>query len=180
MGLLGADLKLVARQTLAVAREADYFGTWMAGLYRPQYNLYTLAPDRQFIDVFYTRTWRDRGWLPVILQEAKSLVIHREHEKIVQDLKTRYRAPDITGIPATVWQDHAAIREAVRESDANLILASVGSSGKYLLVELARDYGKIVLDVGNAMLECWCRDVPTITSVHCYTKDAKLVPVDWG
>jgi len=159
-GMPDTDLKQVAENLIRAGNEATYYAPSISGLYKSKYNLYQYFQDRQeFADVFYHREWKERGWLDVMLPTTNLLVLHGQPERVKAALIENFGCRRIETCEVHSWKDHDAVRRAVEKSTAQLVLGSVGPVGKYLLVELARDYGKVVLDVGNGMLKSWCKSI---------------------
>ena len=91
--------------------------------------------------------------------------LHRDHEEVAENLKTQYNLSTIYSAKLGGWEDHEAVHKAVATCPADLILASGGPSGKSLVVDLAKKYGKVVLDVGNGMTKSWCKNLTE--SIEC-------------
>lgn len=156
-GVIGADLKEVAEELLRAGNEADYLGVPTAGLWSDKYDVFQHFPGRkQFISVFYHRDWSNRGFVRDILHAGLPMVLHRDHAEIADNLGDRYGLPNILSSKLGSWRDQHSAEEAVSKSNARTILASGGPTGKAFMVDLARKYGKVVLDVGNGITKSWC------------------------
>jgi len=158
-GLTAADLDGVAEDLLWAGNNADFFAPSVSGLWRHKYNLYPYFENReQFVDVFYHRMWAERGRVAPVLQAARGvIVLHRDHEAVAANLKQNYGLQHVESFPLSSWKDQEAAKEFVQQSRNQLVLVSGGPAGKRFIVELAADCQRVVLDVGGAMTQAWCK-----------------------
>ncbi|OQA09846.1 MAG: hypothetical protein BWY66_00385 [bacterium ADurb.Bin374] len=155
-GLEGADIRKVGEELLLAGNNADYLACTVSGLYLPQYRVHNLFPDhRQFIDSFYPRMWWATYRVGDVLKAGQVLILHRNQAALVPKLAERYGLKGVEGMTLDSWRDQEGLLERVREHPASTVLVSGGPSGKPFCVKLARVAGKVVLDVGEAMTNCW-------------------------
>ena len=155
-GLEGADLAKVGTDLLVAGDAADYLACTVSGLYLHQYRTHTLFPERErFIDSFYPRMWWATERVSHVLRAGQVLILHRNQETLVPKLAERYGLKGTEGMTLDSWRDQEGLLERVRTHPASTVLVSGGPSGKPFCVRLARVTGKVVLDVGEAMTNCW-------------------------
>lgn len=158
-GLEGADLKLVGQRLLRAGAEADYLACTISGLFWSIFKVHDKFPERQqFVDQFYPQLWECTDRVGAVLRAGPVLVLHRQHEQIVPVLRQKYVIPDIEGLCLNSWTDHNALLYEAQGRRCRTILVSGGASGKPFCVDLARETGKVVLDVGEALTGCWTTD----------------------
>ena len=154
-GVIGADMKAVGRDLVEAGNSADYLACTISGLAWPNFDVYKHFPERQrFIDQFFPYFWEAKNRTGCILRAADVLVLHREHAKFVPMLSKKYGAT-ITGLGLDSWKDHEKLIDRVKSSNAGTVLVSGGPSGKLFCVKLARETGKVVLDIGEAIGRAW-------------------------
>jgi hypothetical protein len=159
-GLAGKDLKEIGRDLLWAGMHADFFAPAVSGVFVPGYNVHQYFPDReQFIDQFYHRQWWDRGRVKAVMHAGPVMVLTRNHKDVAQRLRELYDLPRnyLFSHRLDSWRDQEAAQEAVQASAAELVLVTGGPSGKRWIVEMARDTGRVVLDLGGALEKVWCR-----------------------
>jgi hypothetical protein len=157
-GVEGADYAEIGRALLYAGKNADYLGCPIAGTYWDDFASYTAFPERtQFVDQFYPLFWEAAGRVGPILRMSSIMVLHHEATAVCEALVEKYDLDVATGFPLNNWRDHTEARMAVMESDAGIILVSGGPMGKAFCVDLARDSGRVVLDVGEALGKVWCK-----------------------
>lgn len=153
-GLEGANLLGVGKRLLWAGEKADFLACTISGVFIPHFKVNHYFPDRsQFIDQFYPELWNATDRVGAILRMGSVLVLHRNYEKFVDGLRSKYEA-DVTGCRLNSWKDHAGLLKKLTNTTARIILVSGGASGKIFVVQLARATGKVVLDVGDS-LKLW-------------------------
>ena len=156
-GLDGADLKQVAERLEWAGREADFLACTISGTFHKIFNTHQFFPDRvQFVDQFYPMFWKAKGRVLPILRAAPVLIAHRDHELLAFEMRERYGIPHIEGVSLSSWRDHDAVLASAKASAAHTILLSGGAAGKALCVRIAKECGKVALDVGEALGRTWC------------------------
>lgn len=149
-GLTGADLVEVGCSLVRAFQDADYFAPNPSGVWVKGYDLHDLiAPKERYCETFFLRMWKDLGFLPSLFNAAPSIILHRDAEQIAAKLRLAYPFQPIAAVPLDGWQTHSAVFDQVRAINHPLVLVSGGPAGKELVVKLARDLGRVVLDVGG-------------------------------
>lgn len=155
-GLEGADIRKVGEELLWAGNNADYLACTVSGLYLHQYRVHNLfTARRHFIDSFYPRMWWATHRVVDVLRAGQVLILHRNQAALVPKLAERYGLKGTEGMTLDSWRDQEGLLERVRTHAASTVLVSGGPSGKPFCVKLARVTGKVVLDVGEAMTNCW-------------------------
>ena len=157
-GLTGCDAKKVGEDLLWAGNEADFLACTISGLFWDIYVLHTFFPRKEFfIDQFWPQLISCTDRVGALLRSGPTLVLHREHKSIVPVLTTKHNLVDCSGMALDSWLDHERLLWDVKGHHAKLVLVSGGASGKALIVHLAKETGKVVLDVGEAMQGCWVK-----------------------
>ena len=156
-GLMGANLRQVGADLLWAGKEADYLACTISGLFWNIFRVHPYFPERQqFIDQFYPQMWNCTDRVGAVLRAGPVLVLHREHARLAPLLAKKYGLSDIDGAILNSWQDHNKLLVQVKAHLAKTVLVSGGASGKPFCVRLAKETGKVVLDVGEALTGVWC------------------------
>lgn len=158
-GLWRADLKQIGKSLLDAAQFADYMCPNISGLTLPKYEILSILPPRDFYcEGLYAHTWLYMGRLPEIMNyDGGIAVVCRNSKEVSSRLFAKYKNKGMNSETAeyTSWQNYDGVLEAIGKMKSHLILVSAGPSGKYLCVEAAKKYGKVVLDTGSALIRHW-------------------------
>jgi hypothetical protein len=151
-GVDGMDLGMLSRKLFWAGQHATYFAPSLSGLYLKQYDLYPVFGRirPKFIDVTYPMLWYYGAQVRHILKAAPVLVLSRQADTISKLLATKYDAK-VSGFELASWKDHDAAKAIAKQSLARTILVAGGPAGKPLVVELAKETGKVVLDLGRSL-----------------------------
>ena len=156
-GLYGADLACVGRRLIQANREATFVASTISGLYLSAFNCFKWSAERKhLISSFYAYELVNSGRIQSIMDVSGGvLVLHRRGPELAQMIYHKYRA-DARGFVLDSWKDHASLLKEVKQCPHKLVLVSGGASGKPFCVDIARETGKTVLDVGEALADKIC------------------------
>lgn len=156
-GLLGANIASVGKQLIEACEKADYAGCTISGLFLPNFRCHDVFPPRsEYIDNFFPCLWQTTGRLSCVLAAADILVMHRDCAAVTASL-SKLTPRKVSGFKLNSWHDHDTAIKTCAASGAGLVLVSGGPAGKPLCVRLAKETGKVVLDVGEALQVHWAR-----------------------
>lgn len=158
-GLLDADLKRIGQTLLDAAQYADWMCPNISGLTLPKYEILSCLPPRDYYaEGLYAHTWLYMGRIPELMSYEHGIGIVCRNSKEVADrlfMKFGRAVLNAESVDYDSWKDYSKSLEAIGKMRANLILVSAGPSGKFLCVEAAKKYGKVVLDTGSALVRHW-------------------------
>jgi len=156
-GLVGADFKKVQTSVIKAANEADIFCPNISGLMLDRYEIIPHVNARAFYGSgIICHEWLYMGRVPKLLQHTGGVgVVCRDSQKVANGLCDKYSIVRMEYADYDSWEDYGAALKFIGGMKANLILCSVGASGKYLIVEAARKFNKVVIDAGSAMIRHW-------------------------
>lgn len=158
-GLEDADLKKIGQSLLDAAQLTDWLCPNISGLTLPKYEILSCLPPRDYYcEGLYAHTWLYMGRVPELMNYDKGIgIVCRNSKEVADRLFMKFGKPVLNAefVDYGSWKDYAAALEAIGRMRANLILISAGPSGKYLCVEAAKKYGKVVLDTGSALVRHW-------------------------
>lgn len=158
-GLLGADLTKVGTSLLNAAKEVDHLCPNIAGLTLPKYEILSVLPPRErYYEGLYAHTWLYMGRIDELMKCPAGIgIVCRSSKEVADRLFMKYGKNLMNAETAEYdsWKDYPAALEAIGKMRTNLVLVSAGPSGKYLCVEAARKWGKVVLDTGSALIRHW-------------------------
>ena len=153
-GMEGCDFRKVGKALETAGHEADYLACTISGVYIDHFNTAKYFAEReQFISSFFVNQMNATGVWKAILAQAPVVVVHRHAEIVAQKLTTRYRLDGVTEHRLNGWRDQDGITEALMSAPYSIVLVSGGPSGKPWIVDLARETGHCVLDVGAGMVD---------------------------
>lgn len=160
-GLAGIDFEKLRQNLLWAGNNATFLSCSPSGLCEKHrvYRTNDLFNQRdKYISHFFTTFWKSANRVEDVLQASKNgvFILHREFQTICDSFSRKYKV-ECSGFKLDSWKDHEAARKAVSESKCGLVLVSGGASGKALIVSLANDTGKVVVDVGEAMQSIWAQ-----------------------
>lgn len=154
-GLTGANLKTIGEDLYRAANEADYFCPLVHGVYVPPFDVIRLAkPREQYVERLFPYAWVYMGRERELLKCDSIAVVCRNSAQVSENLCKKYKHDNIDCIEYGSHKDYDSTLSDLSVTDAKLILCAVGQSGKYLIVEAAKS-GKVVLDVGSALVNKW-------------------------
>lgn len=158
-GLLDADLKKVGQSLLDAAQYADWMCPNISGLTLPKYEILSCLPPRDYYaEGLYAHTWLYMGRVPELMNYEHGIgVVCRNSKEVADRLFMKFGRPVLNAeyIDYDSWKDYGKCLDGIGKMRANLILISAGPSGKFLCVEAAKKYGKVVLDTGSALVRHW-------------------------
>jgi hypothetical protein len=162
LGITGIPGEVLQERLQVAAIECDFFAPSVTGLYREDYNLYDIFPERPvYIDNFFVNDWTDIMKEELIRAAGHVLVIH--HNTTTADsMQLRVQAnldTKVSFIKLSNWtQTDYVIRKAAN-INAPLVLFSGGPAGKYIGHRISRGghIPKVALDIGNGM-DHWTMD----------------------
>lgn len=154
-GLLNADLPTIGQSLFSAAKEADWFCPLISGVYLKAYDCIRICEPRdKYVERLYPYSWIYMGREKELLKHSSIAVVCRNAIKVAENLQVKYQTSAIQPIEYNSWEDYDQALRSIAASGANLILCSVGQSGKYMIVEAAKK-GTVVLDVGSALINKW-------------------------
>lgn len=155
-GLADADLSCVGRRLIQAGREATYLANTISGIYLRNFDCFKWFPERkQIVSSFFAYEMAAAGRVRSILEACGGvIVLHHDAERLAPLLAHKYRV-EARGYRLASWKDQSWIAKEVRTCPHNLVLVSGGASGKPFCVDLAKDTGKVVLDVGAGLGDSW-------------------------
>lgn len=157
-GLLCADLKKVGKQLLLAANQATFFGPNIYGLVHEGYDLHSVTePRSEYVEGLFAYSWFYMGRVHNLLHYGGPIgIVCRRAEQVGIALGNKYGGGLIFELSNyDGWRDYEQVLISIGKMQAKLVLCAVGPSGKSLVVEAASAYGKVVLDVGSAMVNHW-------------------------
>lgn len=156
-GLTGANLKTIGEDLYKAANEADYFCPLIHGIYLPAFDCIRICDPREvYVERLYPYAWVYMGRERELMKCSRGIaVVCRNSIKVATNLQNKYSATPIHAIEYTSWHDYDKALEGIRKSGMQLILCAVGQSGKNMIVEAAKKYNKVVLDIGSALINKW-------------------------
>lgn len=155
-GLADADLHCVGRKLIEAGKGATYLANTISGIYLENFNCFKWFPEReQLVSSFFTYEMAAAGRVRSIMNACGGvLVLHHAAERIAPLIQHKYGAI-ARGYQLTSWKDQSWITKEVQTCAHNLVLVSGGASGKPFCVNLAKETGKVVLDVGAGLTDAW-------------------------
>lgn len=151
-GLDGANFRELGCALLTAGAEADYLGPSIASLFREDFNVAKYFLQReQFVPVFFVSLMNCTGRWDVLLHLAPVIVLHRHHTIVAQQLKKKYGLVSVMSYALDNMKDQPGIAEALLSVPYSIVLVSGGPAGKPWMVNLARETGHCVIDVGSDM-----------------------------
>lgn len=156
LGCAGITKGEIQRRLASAAHACDYFSPSISGVCNPDYDIYRLfRPRTEYVDNFFCNQWEEWMIAQLYSLAERVLLVHRKPE--VADA-LQIRAREVLGVRVewlrhNDWHDSAGVVEKAAESDAVLVVASVGPAGKFALPLIAKTgkTPKIVLDIGNSI-----------------------------
>lgn len=155
-GLAGADLGKVRKNLFKAASEADFFCPLVHGIYMEAYDCIRLSRRRDiYVERLFPYSWHHMDHRERVLFQVPVAVVCRNAATTAANLQTKYMPPvPIQFIEYGSWQDYDRALEEIKNTSVSLVLCAVGQSGKYMIVEAARE-NKVVLDIGSALINKW-------------------------
>lgn len=158
-GLLGADIRKVGENLLASAQFADWLCPNISGLTIPKYEILSVLPPRDYYaEGLYAHTWLYMGRITELMNYTEGIgLICRNSKEVADRLFMKFGKPVLNTETCDYdsWKDYDTCLAEIGKMKAHLILVSAGPSGKYLCVEAAKKWGKVVLDTGSALIRHW-------------------------
>ena len=165
-GTLGKNPKAIGESLLLAGEYADYLSCPMLGFENENFDVFQYFPERKaYVDQFFPQIWAAMEMVGMVITSGKCLVLHRDHENVVNQLRGKYGG-EIEGMSLNSWADHESLLAEVNKHDAQLVLVAGGAAGKEFCVTLATESGKMVLDIGEALTSVWTQDYTPIMKVH--------------
>ncbi len=153
-GLVGKDVGELRKEVLWAGNNATFLSCSPSGLCVKHrcYKTNDLFIKRdKYADHFYQYGWKNANRVIDVLKSSNGVtILHRDGERLAPIFAAKYGIK-VDYFPLNSWQDHIKAMEFVKNSPYRLVLVSGGASGKALIVKLAQETGKVVLDVGEAM-----------------------------
>jgi len=158
-GLEGADLKKIGQSLLNAAQLTDWLCPNISGLTLPKYEILSCLPPRDhYAEGLYAHTWLYMGRIPELMTYDKGIgIVCRDSKDVADRLLMKFGKPVLHAeyTDYDSWKDYDKCLSDIGHMRANMILVSAGPSGKYLCVEAAKKFGKVVLDTGSALIRHW-------------------------
>jgi len=156
-GLFGADLKMVGQQLYEAAINVDCLCPNIAGLTLPKYEILSMLPPRDIIcEGLYAHTWLYMGRVPELMSYQGGIgVVCRNSNDVADRLFMKFGRMDIEATDYGKWEDYSSALDFIGQMKAHMVLVAAGPSGKRLCVEASKKFGKVVLDVGSALVRHW-------------------------
>jgi hypothetical protein len=157
-GLTGCDLKAVGQGLLQAGAEADYLSIPIAGIWVENFEMYSYyQARRQFTDQHFPTMWQAANRVKELIRESPPIILHHKAADIAEVLMAKHRVLGIRSFPFCSWRDQEEAKAAVCKSGCQIALVAGGPSSKLFMVKLAKELNKIVIDVGSALTDIWCR-----------------------
>jgi hypothetical protein len=155
LGCEGISKEEILGRLASAARACTYFSPSISGVVNPEYDIYKLFQSREvYVDNFFVNQWQEWMIRQLYQLAGKVLIIHRNPE-VADALQVRaweLLKVEVTWLKHESWRDSLEVLAQTMESDARLVIASVGPAGKCILPRIANGkYPKTVLDIGNTM-----------------------------
>ena len=151
-----ADLR---EQLRWAGNNATFFGPNIAALCLPRFSLYGyFQPRERYIDALFSYAWYARGIVKDFLKLGKIFIACRNWTNVRDALVKTYGlaySGHIVGVELDNWSDCARAQNCALRSDAPIVLVAGGPIGKSLVVSIAENSDKAVLDVGSALQAKW-------------------------
>lgn len=162
-GLLASDGEINTADLRAQLRwagnNATFFGPNIAALCLPQFQLYGFfQPREKYIDALFPYAWYARGIVKDFLKLGKIFIACRNWTNVRDALIKTYGlaySGHIAGAELDNWSDYGRVKHCALYSDAKIVLVAGGPIGKSLVVSIAENSDKAVLDVGSALQAKW-------------------------
>lgn len=155
-GLLGANLPKIGEALFAAAERCDYFCPLISGVSMENFDCIRIVKRRyQYVERLFPYAWYYMGREKEIMKTPYIAVVCRNAMKVAEKLCAKYGTKTIQAIEYGGHTDIYFAMEDIAKSAAQLVLCSVGQSGKLMIVEAANRTGKVILDVGSAMINKW-------------------------
>lgn len=156
-GLIDAEIKKVGENLIKAASESDYFCPNIYGIQKGNYDVMGICEPRDYYgEGLFAHTWAYMGRVNALMKYDGGIgVVCRNANEIADRLFMKYGRRDIEFADYDSWKDYDSALDFIGQMKAHLILISAGASGKYLCVEAAKKYGKVVLDTGSALINFW-------------------------
>lgn len=155
LGIEGLSLAAIQERILEAGNSCTYFAPSVSGISYRNYHLYDyFTLRRHYLDNFFINEWT-KDMIQRLLKASNGVyIMHNEHETVIQNFQKNYdTGTHFSGFRKTSARDNEAAIKAAKESDAQLILFSAGPAGKVIGPRIAAETNKVVLDVGNTLIQ---------------------------
>lgn len=154
-GLIGANLTEIGKELFKAANEADWFCPLISGITMKDFDcIRIVSPREQYVERLFTYSWYYMQRVDELFKSYSCAVVCRNSQRIAENLIRKYALGSVQAIEYSSWTDCNTALKQIKESKFNLILCSVSQSGKLMIVEAAKS-GKVVLDIGSALINKW-------------------------
>ncbi len=153
-GLKGADLKQIGAELYAASLKADYFCPLISGVSMPDFDCIRICKERkEYVERLFPYAWfymqRERE-----LFQTSVAIVCRNAANVAFRLQQKYKQ-FVLPIEYSSYDDKLIAMDIIYKSKCKLILCAVGQSGKLMIVEAANNSGKVILDIGSALINKW-------------------------
>jgi hypothetical protein len=155
MGVNNITYKEVFNRMQRAGNECTHFGPSISGLTQKSYELYDYFHTRdQYLDNFFVNIWSDDYKADLFETAGSVLFIHRNRgtaDSMQKHTKRLFGEFPFKYIELNRWEQTEDVIDEARACPHRLVIFSGGPASKYLSPAIAKNSGKVVLDIGNSI-----------------------------
>lgn len=154
-GIYGADLKKIGEELFLAAEESDFFCPLISGVSMEAFDVIRMSDKRlNYVERLFPYMWYYAGRVDELMKHKGIALVCRNAKETAKILEEKYKC-EILPIEYDSHKDTIMAYTTIGYISAGLILCATGQSGKYMMVNAAKDYNKVVLDIGSALKNKW-------------------------
>lgn len=145
MGLVGLTPRRYKEILEESVNNCTYFAPNFSGIYKDDYDLYKFFPQRtKYVDNFFVNQWSNEQIRYVYRISEGIRLVHKSIE--LADAFQSVYGRKVQHTQLTNWDQSERVLKEIKNSPEQLVLLS----GSKHIITRAAQYGKVVIDVGNA------------------------------
>lgn len=158
-GVKGCDLFSLGEQLKRATEQADWYCPSISGLVYRDYEIISLGANRkQYGEGLFAYTWSCMGRVKELMENSGGVgIVCRNSLEVADRLFMKYGKPAL-GVECaeySSWNDYEFALEEIGKMKSHLVLVAGGPSAKMLCVEASKKHGKVVIDIGSALIKNW-------------------------